>query len=451
MATFPLPPEQNEADRTPLTAAPRLGETSPDRPLRKHRRLRSVLGLLGPTMISGAANDDPCAIGTSAQAGAAFGYSLLWTAPFTFPMMAATVFLSSKLGMVTGMGIAGVMRRHYPRWLLYPMLGAVVTANILEAGADIGAIAACLGLFLPVPVIGITIGFTVVILIVQSWGSYELLHRVFKWLTIALFSYVGAALLAKPDWGQVLWATVRPTLQFDRSYMAMLVAIIGARLSPYMYFWQAGQEVEEQLAMAHPHPPSNASDEELRYAAYDVNVGMFFSNLIAYFITLCTAATLFVAGHRNVESVYDAAQALRPLAGHAASALFALGVIGVGILAIPVLTTGAAYALAESFGWKRGLDRQPEHAREFYGVIALSTCVALAIAFSGINPIRALIWASVLMGLLAPPLMLMIMLMTNDREIMGNRVNGRFVNILGWATTAAITAAAIGLIWSWIA
>ena len=418
-------------------------------PGKQPRRIRWFLRLLGPSLISGAANDDPCAVGTSAQAGAGFGFQFLWTAPFTFPMMAATIFLCSKLGVVTGMGIAGIVRRHYPRWLLYGLLVGVLAANIVEAGADIGAIAASLGLLVPVPVIGITVAITVVILVIQAWGSYALLQKIFRWLTVALFSYIGAAVLAKPDVGQVLWASFRPSLHLEKGFLAMLVAIIGARLSPYVYFWQPNQFVEQKFVV-HPAEGQDGSDDDrLRFAAYDVIFGMFFSNLIVYFIMLCTAATLFRAGDRNIESAYAAAQALRPLAGRAASLLFTVGLVGVGILAVPVLTTGPAYALAESFGWKHGLHRSPGHAPEFYAVIALSTCVALAIAFSGINPITALFWASVLMGLLAPPLMVILMLITNNRKIMGDRVNGVWINVLGWGTTAAIAVAAIGLMWSW--
>ena len=452
MATAPsIPPDPNSAP-PPVPSKDAL----PQLPLalppyrRKHRRLRSVLGLLGPGVVSGAANDDPSAIGTSASAGAAFGTALLWTAPLTFPMMSATVFLCSKLGMVTGMGIAGVLRKYYSRWLLYPVVLGVLVANILEAGADIGAIAACLKLIIPAPVTGITIGITVAILAIQAWGSYELLQRIFKWLAIALFAYVGAALLAKPDASEILLATFRPKLQLDRHYLEMLVAIFGARLSPYMYFWQASQEVEEQAVMGHPQLRAEATQEELNYANLDVNIGMFFSNFIVYFIILGTALTLHRAGNMSVSTVYEAAQALRPLAGRAASLLFAIGVIGVGILAVPVLTTGPAYALAETFGWKHGLDNRPQHAKEFYAVITLSTFVALAIAFSPINAITALVWASVLMGLLAPPLMVIIMLITGNREIMGDRVNGTGVKIMGWATTAAVTAAAVGLIWTWL-
>lgn len=451
MATSPtLPPDDDSVPHPePRLDLPSMGQASG--PSQKRNR-GWILGLFGPSLISGAANDDPCAIGTSAQAGAAFGFSFLWTAPFTFPMMATTVFLCSKLGMVTGMGIAGVIKRHYSRWLVYPLVMAVLVANIFEAGADIGAIAAALGLLLHVPVTGITVGITVIILVIQTWGSYELLLRIFKWLTIALFAYVGAAILARPDPVQVLAATFRPIVRFNAEYLAMLIALVGTRVSPYMYFWQASQEVEHQTAGGRLRllTRGEISKQALRHAAWDVNVGMFFSNLIVYFIVLSTAATLYQSGMRHVDTAYAAAQALHPLAGHAASLLFAIGVIGVGILAVPVLTSASAYALAETFSWKHGLDRRPEQAPEFYAVIALSTCVALAIAFSGINPLHALFWAAVIMGLLAPPLLFLIMLITNNRKIMGDRVNGLWPNLLGWATTVATTAAAIGLIWSWV-
>ena len=400
-----------------------------------------------PGLISGAANDDPCAIGTYAKAGAAFGFSFLWTAPFTFPMIAVTVYLCSKLSMVTGKGIAGVVRDYYPRWLLYSLVTGVVVANIIEAGADIGAVAASLRLFLPVPVTGITIGITILILALQTWGSYQLLQKIFAGLALALFAYVGAAILAKPNWSEFLWATVSPKLYFTRDYLAMLVALIGTRLSPYLYFWQSSQKVEEATLIGRS---TAASSEELQSTAWDVNTGMFFSNLIMYFVILCTAATFFHPGGTTMETAEQAAQALRPLAGKAASLLFALGIIGVGVLAVPVLTTGPAHALAETFGWKHGLRKAPGLAPEFYAVIALSTGVAIAIGLSGINPITALFWASVVMGLLAPPLMLIIMLAVNNKNIMGDHANGKWLKFLGWVTTVAVTAAAAGLIWSWI-
>ncbi len=421
--------------------------TAPQPEVSLRRKLRAIFGLLGPGLITGAANDDPCAIGTYAQAGAVFGFSFLWTAPFTFPMMAVTVYVCSKLSMVTGKGIAGVVRDHYPRWLLYPMVISVLIANVIEAGADIGAIAASLRLFIPVPVTGITIAITVVILIFQFLGTYQLLRKIFGWLALALLAYLGAAILAKPHASEFLSATFVPRLRFSREYLAMLVALIGTRLSPYVYFWESSQRVEEETLVGRR---SADSTEDLTSTAWDVNAGMFFSNLIMYFVILCTAATLFHSGAGQIGTVAEAAQALRPLAGGAASLLFAVGVIGVGILAVPVLTTGPAHALAETFGWRHGLQQHPGRAPEFYAVIALSTCVAIAIGLSGFNPIAALFWASLAMGLLAPPLMLIIMLATNSRKIMGQRTNTVWVNGIGWLTTAAVTLAVAGLIWTWV-
>lgn len=411
------------------------------------KRWKSFLGGVVPGLITGAANDDPCAVGTYAKAGAAFGFSFLWTAPITFPMIAATIYLCSKLSLVTGKGLAGVVRDYYPRWLLYTMVSGVLVANIIEAGADIGAIAASLRLFLPVPVTGITIAIALLILGLQTWGSYQLLQKIFAGLALALFAYVGAALLAKPHFGEFIWPTIVPKLHFTRNYLAMLVAVIGTRLSPYLYFWESSQKVEQETLIGRSAAESTA---ELRSTAWDVNTGMFFSNLIMYFVILCTAATLFHTGHTNINTAGEAAQALRPLAGRAASLLFALGIIGAGALAVPVLTTGPAHALAEIFGWSHGLRKEPEGAPEFYAVIALSTVVAIGIGLSGFNPISALFWASVIMGLLAPPLMFIIMLAVNNRQIMGSHTNGVWVKIVGWLTTAAVTAAAFALIWNWV-
>jgi len=439
---------------TRLTNAPgKSAVSTKDYTTPRHSRMRSFLGLVGPGVITGAADDDPCAIGTYAKTGAAFGFSMLWLVPIVFPMMSTAVYLSSKIGMVSGTGIAGVVREHYPRWLLYPVLAALLIANIIGAGADIGAVAAALRLMIPVPVPVLIIGVTLFVLALQIWGSFSTLQKLFKWLALALFAYVGAAILAKPDLTAVLWGTLTPRLHWNADYLSMLVAVVGTSLSPYVFFWQASQEVEEEIAIGRHHvwQRRGTSDAELQYAAWDVNLGMFFSNLIMYFIILCTAATLFQAGHRSIDSAYDAAQALRPLAGQAASLLFAMGVVGVGILAIPVLTTGPAYALAETFGWNHSLDHKPEHAKEFYTVILLSTLVAMAINFVGVNPIHALFWAGVIEGLLTPLLLILIMTITNNREIMGKHVNQPALNILGWSTTAVTLAAALGLIWTWIA
>jgi NRAMP (natural resistance-associated macrophage protein)-like metal ion transporter len=417
-----------------------------------HSRMRSALGLVGPGVITGAADDDPCAIGTYAKAGAAFGFSTLWLVPVLFPMMSTVVYLCSKIGMVSGMGIAGVVRNYYSRWLLAPLIAGLLFANIIGAAADIGAIAAALRLLIPIPVPLAIVSVTLFILALQSWGSYALLQKTFKWLALALFSYLGAAVLAKPNLTEVLWGTLVPRLHFNDNYLSILVAIVGTSLSPYLFFWQASQEVEEEIAIGRHHvwQRRGTSKEELRYAARDINVGMFFSTLIMYFIILCTAATLFKVGHVNIDSAYEAAQALRPLAGNAASLFFAIGIIGVGILAVPVLTTGPAYALAESFDWKHSLDHKPEHAREFYSVIVFATLLAMGLNFIGVNPITALFWAGVVQGLLAPPLMILIMLITNNRLIMGKHANGKALNILGWTTTGITFAAALALIWTWL-
>jgi NRAMP (natural resistance-associated macrophage protein)-like metal ion transporter len=432
--------------REPVFLEPIFPEEEEEPDLSRPNRVRSAISSLGPGIIAGAANDDPCAIGTYAQAGAGFGFAFLWTAPFTFPMMAATVYLCSKLSLVTGKGIAGIMKEHYPRWLLYPMVITLLVANIIEAGADIGAIAASLRLLIPVPVTGITVAIAVMILLLQFLGSYQLLRRTFGWLALALFAYVGAAVLAKPH-GDFPSATFLPRLHFTREYLAMLVAVIGTRLSPYLYFWESSQRVEQEILLDRP---ASGPMKDLRSTAWDVNAGMFFSNFIMYFVILCTAATRFHSGESHISTVAEAAQALRPLAGRAASLLFAAGVIGVGILAVPVLTTGPAHALAETFGWRHGLRQYPYRAPEFYAVIALSTCVAVAIGLSGINPLAALFWASVFMGLLAPPLMLVIMVSTSNRKIMGARTNNVWVNSIGWITTVSVTLAAGALIWSWI-
>ena len=401
--------------------------------------LRSIL----PGIITGAANDDPCAVGTYAQAGAWFGFSFLWTAPLTFPMMAATVYLCSKLSVLTGKGIAAIIRDYYPRWLLYVLIGGVLIANIIEAGANIGAIAAALRLFLPIPVTGITVGIAVIILAVQTWGSYQLLQKIFASLALALFAYGGAAFLAQPRAAEFLWATAVPRLHFTREYLAMLVALIGTRLSPYMYFWESSQKVEQHIGLRQDH------GRALRSSAWDANAGMFFSNLIMYFVILCTAATLYPSGER-IRDAAQAAEALRPLAGRFAGVLFALGIIGAGALAVPVLTTGPAHALAEIFGWSHGLRKTPQGAPEFYAVIALSTGVAIGIGISGIHVMSALYWASLIMGLLAAPLMTVLMLAVTNARIIGSHSNGRWLKFLGWFTTAAVTAAALALVWTWV-
>ena len=410
-------------------------------------KVKRVLKVLGPGLITGASDDDPSGIGTYSTAGASLGFSTLWMALVTFPMMAVVQFICAKIGMVSGMGLASILRNHYSRWVLYPAVLALVVANTINAGADIGAIAAAINLLLPIPIWVMIIPVGLLILALQIWGSYKLISNIFKWLTLALFAYIGSAFFANPHWGDVLRGTFIPTFSFDGKFLSILVAILGTTISPYLFFWQADQEVEEEISMGRKRlwERKGASDKELKYATWDVNIGMLFSNAVMYFIILSTAATLFVHGKHDIQSATDAAQALRPIAGDAAGLLLGLGLIGSGLLAVPILTGSAAYAVAEMFGWRHGFDEKPGRAKQFYAVIAAATIIGMLINFVGINPIDALFWTAVINGVLAPPLLVIIMLVANNKQVMGKRVNSRWSNAVGWLTTAVMFAAAIGL------
>ena len=415
-------------------------------------RGRGMLRTLGLGLITGAADDDPSAIGTYASAGAAIGPAFLWTAPVTFPMMCAVVYLSAKLGQVSGKGLFHVIKDHYPRWILYPALIGVLIGNTIEAGADIGGMAAAIGVLIPgVPLPLIIIPVTAAIFALQVWGSYELIRNVFRWLALTLLAYVGSAIIAKPDLLEVIKGTLIPTIRFDGKFLSLLVAVIGTTLSAYLYTWQSNQEVEEEIAMGRRRlvQRQGATKKELKATRADVVSGMFFSNLVMYFIILSTASTLFRSGGTEINSAAEAAEALRPLAGDAAAVLFALGVIGVGFLAVPIMTTGAAYDLCQVVGWKHSLHAKPREAKKFYTVIGAFTVLAMGMNFLGFNPMKALVFSGIVQGFSTPPLLLLIMLMTNNRKIMGNRVNTRGLNILGWLTTAAIFAATVGLVATW--
>ncbi len=415
-------------------------------------RVKRYFKLLGPGLITGASDDDPSGIGTYAVAGAQLGFATLWLALVTFPLMASVQYICAKIGMVSGQGLAGVLRKHYSRKLLYGAVLALVIANAINVGADIGAIAAAINLLVPIPIAAMIVPTALLILTLQIWGSYRLIARVFKWLTLALFAYIASAFFARPGLLEVVKGTFVPTLQFNATFVSTLVAILGTTISPYLFFWQASQEVEEDISMGRKRlwQRRGASDLELRYAAVDVNTGMAFSNVVMYFIILSTAATLFKAGKTNINSATDAAQALRPLAGDAASLLLAVGLIGAGFLAVPILSGSSAYAVSEAIGWRFGLEEKPSRAKAFYGVIALSTLVGMLINFAGINPIDALFGTAVLNGLVAPPVLVLIMLVSNNRSIMGERVNNRWINLLGWVTTVVMFVAAIALIATWV-
>src|SRR5215204_7775475 len=430
--------------RKPDTQA-REATQSPDK--RKPGGLARALGL---GIVTGAADDDCSAIGTYASAGAQFGTSLLWTAPVTFPMMFAVVYLSSKLGQVTGRGLFHLIKDNYPRWILWPALIGVLIGNTIEAAADLGGMAAALGLFIPVPIPLIVVAVAAGILALQIWGSYELIRNVFRWLALVLLAYIGSAVLAKPDMWEVVRGSLVPTIQFSREFLSILVAIIGTTLAAYLYTWQSNVEVEEEIAKGRTtvEQRRGATESELRESRKDIVTGMLFSNIIMYFIILSTGATLHKAG-QEIETAAQAAEALRPLAGDAAGILFALGIIAVGFLAVPIMTTGAAYDLCQVMGWKSSLHAKPKEVKKFYGLIVGFTIIGIAMDFLGFNPMKALVYSGIVQGFSTPPLLLLIMLMTNSRKIMGNRVNSLGLNIFGWVTVLAIFSASTGLVVTW--
>jgi Mn2+/Fe2+ NRAMP family transporter len=408
---------------------------------------------VGLGIITGAADDDPSAIGTYAAAGAQFGLQILWIAPLVLPMMFAVVYLSSKLGQVSGRGLFHVIRDFYPRWLLWAVLAGVMIGNTIEAAADLGGMAAALGIFLPLSVPWIAAIVALAVLALQVFGSYAAIRSIFRWLALALLAYVGAALLAQPDIRSVVAGTLVPQVHFDRDFLSIVVAIIGTSLSAYIYTWESNQQVEEKIEAGKTRLSQRigASNAELRRSRRDVLAGMIFSNLIMYFIMMSTGATLHAHGQTNIETAAQAAEALRPLAGAGASVLFTAGIIGVGCLAIPVMTAGAAYDLAQSFGWRASLHARPGEAPKFYWAIAGLTALAVLLNFLGFNPMRALVWSGIVQGFSTPPLLLLIMLMTNDRRIMGEKINSAWTNALGWITTVSVFAASAGLVLTWFA
>ncbi|TXR47849.1 NRAMP family divalent metal transporter [Phyllobacterium endophyticum] len=402
-------------------------------------------------IISGAADDDPSAIGTYASAGARFGPDILWTAPVTLPMMFTVVYLSSKLGQVSGRGLFQAIHDFYPRWILWVVLVGVVFGNTVEAAADLGGMAASVNIFVPVSVPVLVTGIATIIFLLQVFGSYELIRTIFRWLALTLLAYAGAAVLAKPDLIATLKGTLIPTVQFNKEFLSILVAIIGTTLSAYLYTWQSNEEVEEQIAEGKTtlRERQGASSEDLRQSRRDILVGMMFSNFIMYFIMLSTGASLHASGQTHIETAAQAAEALRPIAGDAAGFLFAAGIISVGFLAVPVMTTGAAYDIAQSMGWKGSLNATAKEAPKFYVAIGVVTMIAVGMNFLNFNPMQALVWSGIVQGFSTPPLLLLIMLMTNNRRIMGDQVNSRAMNAMGWTTTAAIFAASLALIATW--
>jgi len=404
------------------------------------RKGRSWLSVLGPGLVTGAADDDPSGIGTYSQVGAQFGYQMAWTMPFAFPLLAAIQDICARVGAVTGRGIAQNLRRHYPRWLLRTVVLMLLVANMINLGADLGAMGAVMGLVLPGPVLAYTVGFAVVSVLLEVLVSYNRYARILKWATLSLFAYVGVLLFAEVDWAAAAKGTLVPGFAMEGEQLTALVAIFGTTISPYLFFWQAGQEIEEQHRrhVKPLHVSPRTAGAELRRIRVDTLVGMGFSHLVALAILIATAATLHQAGVTDIGSAADAAQALRPIAGDAAFAFFALGIVGTGLLAVPILAGSAAYAVSETFGWVEGLDRQPSEAKAFYAVIAIATLGGTAINFVDVDPMRALYVAAVVNGVLAPPLMVVLMLMATNPRVMGHLTISRRLAAMGWIAAAVM-------------
>jgi len=404
-------------------------------------REESWLKKLGPGLITGAADDDPSGIATYSQAGAQFGFSMLWTVLFTYPLMVGIQVVSARIGRVSGHGLASNIREHYPAWLLYSIVGLLLVANTINIAADVSAMGHAMTLVVGGSAQGYAVGFGVLSLLLQVFVPYHRYVRLLKWLTLALLAYVATVFVVQVPWTEVLIRTLMPHLSWKAEYITTLVAVFGTTISPYLFFWQASQEVEELKMDPQAQPIKTAPDQaskNFRRIKIDTYIGMGFSNLVAFFIILTAAVTLNGHGITDIQTSADAAAALRPIAGDFAFWLFSAGIIGTGLLALPVLAGSAAYAMAGAFRWKKGLELKPQMAKKFYGIIALSTLVGIGLGFTPIDPIKALYWSAVINGIISVPIMAVMMLMAVRPEIMGKFTITRRLKILGWMATTVM-------------
>ena len=406
----------------------------------KSAALAGFWKLLGPGLVTGASDDDPSGIATYSQAGAAFGLSTLWTAILAFPLMAAIQQMCARIGLVTSQGLTGTLKKHYPRPVLYLMLLFSLPAIVMNIGADIAGMGAVGNLLFPaIDATFFSVFFTVVLLGLIIYLPYVKIARVLKYLCIVMLVYFIVPFLYKQDFGAIAKSTFIPTIKFDKDFIAILVGILGTTISPYLFFWQASVEVEEMKTKRH-HLMVNK--RIIHHMNQDVDFGMTFSGLVMYFIILTTGTVLFKGGVHQIDTVEQAAMALKPLAGNLAYVLFAAGVIGTGLIAIPVLSGSLSYIFTETFGWEQGLDKKFHEAKGFYVIIAISLILGLSLNYIGITPIKALIYTAILYGITAPVLIGIILHISNNKKIMGDNVNGRTANILGTAALLIMTAAA---------
>lgn len=416
-----------------------------------YRHADSLAKRLGPGLITGAADDDPSGLATYSQAGAQFGAGMLWTLAFTAPLMIGIQMVSARIGWVTGQGLAANLCRVVPRWLAMTLVAALLLANTLNIAADISAMGQALKLVVGGPVHGHALVFGAACAVLPIWLSYEAMVRVLKWLTLALLSYVGVVLSLQIDWPTVLRSTLMPHLQLGSGYWLMIVAVLGTTISPYLFFWQAAQEAELRQRLPSDdgvtsHPRFMA--EHLYRIKLDTVIGMVFSNAMAFCVMLATAVTLHAHGVTDIQTTREAAEALRPIAGEFAFTLFALGVIGTGMLAVPVLAGSAAYAVADVFQWRSGLDHRMGEAKGFYGVLVCATLIGTLLDFTPLDPIKALLWSAVTNGVVAVPIMAATMWLGSRRLVLGDYVLPRTLQILGWTATAVMGAAVVGLVGS---
>jgi NRAMP (natural resistance-associated macrophage protein)-like metal ion transporter len=412
-------------------------------------RLRDVLG---PGLITGASDDDPSGIATYSQAGAQFGYTLGWTLLLTYPLMCAIQMISARVGRVTGRGLAENMRRHYPAPVLYLLVGLLLVANTINLGADLGAMAAALGLLVPGPAVLYIAGFAIVTVVLEVFTRYSDYASILRWLTLSLFAYVATVFVVGVPWLTVARYLVLPHLEFSGAYLTVVVAVFGTTISPYLFFWQASEEAEDEEGDSQAKPLVDAPEQGPRQLAriqLDTLVGMGFSNIIALFIVLTTAATLNAHGIKDIQTSSQAAEALRPIAGEFAFVVFALGIVGTGMLAVPVLAGSAAYALGEAMRWNVGLSQEPRSAKAFYGAIAVATLVGATLNFTPLDPIKALFWSAVINGVAAVPIMIMIMHLSSRRAVMRQFALGPVLKTFGWLATAVMAAAAVGMFATW--
>ncbi len=443
--------------RRPSLLARMLRPLYPRRPVIRKAKFTRVLRILGPGLVTGAADDDPSGIATYSQTGAQFGYTQLWTALYQIPLLVAVQEACSRIGAVTGQGLAGVIKDNYSRRILYALVGLVVVANTINIGADIGAVAAAAALIVDVPIPMLCIGFALLIILLEVFVSYRQYARVLKWLALALLAYPITALMVNQSWGEIVNATLVPHIRFDFEYLFLITAVFGTTISPYMFFWQASGEVEEEVSrhmLAQRGGKPRLTRRFMRDIRLDTIIGMIVAELGQWFIIIVAAAVLFSNGIHDITSAADAAKALEPLvqsfpnAGYMAKVVFAIGIIGLGLLGIPVLAGSAAYALSEAIGWKSGLYRKFSKARGFYGVIIISTLVGLSLNFLHINPFKALVFTAAFNGVAAVPLLFFIARINSSRAILGEYRGKIMSRTFLWLTFVVMATAAIGMFYA---